>query len=63
MGVAVTRAVSFAMMGPARRYRPIKAETVARAMVAAADLERVGVYVYESDEIARIPGNVKGPLL
>jgi uncharacterized protein YbjT (DUF2867 family) len=56
VGIAVFRAVAPLLVGPARKYRPIAAETVARAMRAAARREGTGVRVYESDEIARLGG-------
>lgn len=44
------------MVGPLRRYRPIEAATVARAMVRLAKEETRGVRVLESDEIQQIGG-------
>jgi uncharacterized protein YbjT (DUF2867 family) len=43
--------VSVAMVGPLGRYRPVHADTVARAMLAAAATERPGVSIYEGQEI------------
>ncbi len=43
--------VGWVMMGPLARYRPIKAATVARAMVRVARDAPRGSHVYESDEI------------
>jgi uncharacterized protein YbjT (DUF2867 family) len=40
-----------AMVGPLKKYRPIPAEMIAKAMVQAATESRVGKYVYESDKI------------
>ncbi|HEX4573716.1 MAG TPA: NAD-dependent epimerase/dehydratase family protein [Gemmatimonadales bacterium] len=45
--------VSWALLGRLRVYRPIRAETVARAMVRVAREASRGVHVYASDEIAR----------
>jgi len=42
------------LVGPARRYRPIRAEVVARAMVAVAHRADQGVHVYESDRLAEL---------
>lgn len=42
------------MLGPLRKYRPIEADAVAAAMVAAAQVRTPGVHVYESDELQRI---------
>jgi len=50
----VMTATSFAMLGPFRKYRPIEAETIARAMLALADREVPGVRIYESDRIAEL---------
>jgi len=46
--------VGWVMMGPLARYRPIKAATVARAMVRVARDAPRGSHVYESDEIRRL---------
>lgn len=46
--------VGWTMMGPLARYRPIKAEVVARAMVRTAREAARGVHVHESDEIRRL---------
>ena len=45
---------SFAMSGPFRKYRPIEARAVARAMVSVAKENRSGINVYESDKIQAI---------
>lgn len=42
------------MLGPLRKYRPIRAEAVAAALVAAAQVRPPGVHVYESDELQRV---------
>jgi uncharacterized protein YbjT (DUF2867 family) len=47
VGIAVMRATAFAFAGPLKRYRAIKAEDVARALVAAARADTTGVAVYE----------------
>ncbi|HEX6911115.1 MAG TPA: oxidoreductase [Longimicrobium sp.] len=44
------------MVGPLRRYRPVEAATVARAMVRLARAQPRGVRVVESDEIQRMGG-------
>ncbi len=46
--VAAARLVSLAMLGPARRYRPIRADDVAKAMVAVARDSPPGIHVYEA---------------
>jgi uncharacterized protein YbjT (DUF2867 family) len=51
LATPVARAVAPLLAGPLRRYRPISAETVARAMVAAARRAEPGIHVYPSDRI------------
>jgi uncharacterized protein YbjT (DUF2867 family) len=41
------------LLGPLRKYRPIDADAVAAALVAAAQIRALGVHVYESDELQR----------
>jgi len=45
---AAARLFSIAMIGPARRYRPIRADDVAKAMVAVAQVSPPGAHVYEA---------------
>ncbi len=45
--------VAWAFVGPLARYRPIRAETVARAMVRVAREAPRGTHVYESEDIRR----------
>jgi uncharacterized protein YbjT (DUF2867 family) len=45
---AAARVLSFAMIGPASRYRPIRADDVAKAMAAVAEESPPGIHVYES---------------
>ena len=47
-------AVSFAMLGPARKYRPIKAEAVASAMVRVARQGFRGLHIFESGRIRKL---------
>jgi len=54
LGAPVLRALSVLMVGPARKFRPIAAETVARAMVAASNAPVRGTTIYESDRIAEL---------
>ncbi len=54
VGLAAFSAVSFAMVGPLRRYRPVAADDVARAMLDVARREIPGVNVYDSDRIEEI---------
>ncbi|MDP9348399.1 MAG: oxidoreductase [Gemmatimonadota bacterium] len=48
--------LGFLLVGPLRKYRPIQARTVARAMVRLAREGVRGVRVVESDEIERVGG-------
>jgi uncharacterized protein YbjT (DUF2867 family) len=50
-GIAAARLFSIALVGPARKYRPIKADTVASAMVAVARERPAGRRVYTIDEM------------
>ena len=47
----VLGALSFVLRGPFRKYRPIEAHTIARAMVTMAKRQPGGVRVIESDQI------------
>ncbi len=51
LGIAAARLVSGVLFGPARKYRPIKADTVARSMVVVAREGSAGAHVYTSDEM------------
>jgi uncharacterized protein YbjT (DUF2867 family) len=42
--------------GPFRKYRPIPAKTIARAMVQSALQERAGIHLWESDQIEKQAG-------
>jgi uncharacterized protein YbjT (DUF2867 family) len=44
--------LAFLLIGPARKYRPVRAATVAAAMVAVAKAAPAGINVFESDRIA-----------
>lgn len=54
LAIGAFTALAPLMVGPARKYRPIAAETVARAMRAVAREGRPGPHIYESDRIARL---------
>jgi uncharacterized protein YbjT (DUF2867 family) len=54
LGIGLASALSFAMVGPLRRYRPIAAAAVARAMIVVARQDIRGTVVYESERIAEI---------
>lgn len=45
------KAASFLLIGAWRKYKPIEAADVAKSMVAAANREIAGVYMYEYDEM------------
>ncbi len=51
LGVGAARVAQFAMAGKLRKYRPIEAATVAKAMVAAAKEGKPGRHIYHYDEI------------
>ncbi len=51
LGIAAARLVSGLLFGSARRYRPIKADTVARAMVVIAREGSPGAHIYYADEM------------
>ena len=54
MAMMLSPLVAWAFLGPLARYRPIKAETVARAMARVAREAPHAVHVYESDQIRRL---------
>ncbi len=51
VGMALFRAVSFSMVGGLRRFRSVRAEDVARAMVAAALEDKPGSHIYWHPDI------------
>ena len=51
IGMALAKPLSFVMVGGLRKYRPITAETVGKAMVNAASVGTSGTHVYEYEEI------------
>ncbi|WP_439880260.1 oxidoreductase [Pontibacter sp. MBLB2868] len=48
----IMKPLSGLMIGPLKDYKPIEAETVARAMLSAASQDEKGVHVHNSNEIA-----------
>lgn len=54
IGKAVVNAISFLLIGGWRKYKPIHAAEVAKAMVAAANKEVAGVHMYEYDEMQNL---------
>ena len=53
MAEKISRALSFLLLGPLRKYRPIEARAVAAAMIAIAKQQPAGIHIYESDRIAQ----------
>jgi uncharacterized protein YbjT (DUF2867 family) len=51
VGVAAFSVLSFALVGPLRRYRPVESADVAAAMLEAARRETPGVHVYGPERI------------
>jgi uncharacterized protein YbjT (DUF2867 family) len=47
----ISRALPFLFMGALRKYKPIPAYKVAKAMVKAANARRKGCFIYESDQL------------
>ncbi len=54
MGKGFMKAISFLLLGGWRKYRPIAAADVAKAMVAAANKEIAGVHMYEYDQMQKL---------
>ena len=54
LGIAVASALQWAMIGGLRKYRPISAITVARAMIAAAARPATGQSIYEYEAIVEL---------
>ena len=54
IGIAASAVIAPFMLGPMRKYRPIAAETVARAMLKVAWANRRGNHVYPSDTISEL---------
>ena len=54
VAIPLAKIFQFLLMGGLRRYRPIAAQTVGRAMVAAAKTDREGAFIWEFDEITRL---------
>ena len=55
-GIWIARLFQFALAGPLRRYRPVAAQVVGRAMVAAARDTQAAKAVHEYDAIRRLAG-------
>ncbi|HEY5039084.1 MAG TPA: oxidoreductase, partial [bacterium] len=50
----VLKPLPFLFVGPLQKYRPIQAQTIARAMVKTAQTNLVGVHVWESNQIEKL---------
>jgi uncharacterized protein YbjT (DUF2867 family) len=57
IATAVAPLLNFAMAGGLRRYRAIRAASVGKAMVAAAQQEKRGTLVYQYEEIRKLAGS------
>lgn len=54
LGIAMGSLLAPFMVGPARRFRPIAGEAVARALTVLARDPGTGVHIHESDQLARV---------
>lgn len=54
LAARIMKPLSSLMVGPLKKYRPIEAETVAKAMLYAAQQQQRGVHIYPSDKIAEL---------
>lgn len=54
IGGVVSKPLSFAMVGVLKRYRPIEAHLIAKAMYIVAQRNATGFNIYESEEIRQI---------
>jgi uncharacterized protein YbjT (DUF2867 family) len=54
IGEVVSGLFSFAFIGSFKKYKPISAETVAKAMIKTSLSDKTGVYIFESDEISSL---------
>lgn len=59
IGKGVMKVLGILFIGPLRKYKAIHGVTVARAMVKTALQNKSGTFVYASDEIVKIGGEVK----
>ena len=56
IGIRLFQGISPLLIGPARKYRPIAAATVAQAMLKSAFSDLAGSHAYPSDAIAAMVG-------
>src|SRR5215472_17379832 len=59
IAMATLPLLNFVMVGRTRRYRAISAAVVGKAMVASAQQERCGTFVYEYEELRRLAALVR----
>jgi len=50
-GIKLMKSVSFLLIGPLSKYKPVEAEKVAKSMVVTAKRELPGINIFESDKI------------
>jgi uncharacterized protein YbjT (DUF2867 family) len=50
----IMTSLEFMLIGPLRKYRPIQARAVARAMIKLSERKRQGVFIHESEEIKKL---------
>lgn len=53
VGLTVLNTLSFVLIGGLKKYKPINAATVAKAMARIASTTNPGIHIYESDQIAK----------
>jgi uncharacterized protein YbjT (DUF2867 family) len=54
--IKLAPAMAFLLIGPLRKYRPISADAVAKAMVSIAEEPLSGIVIYESNRLQEIAG-------
>lgn len=59
IGKNIATPLSFLLLGPLKKYRPIKGESVANAMIYIGKQNQRGTYVYPSHEIQKISDRAK----
>lgn len=58
LAIPAAKIFQFLLMGSLRKYRPISAATVGRAIVAAAKADRKGPFIWQYDEIKRLAPSI-----
>src|SRR5215471_19233315 len=59
VAIPLAKMFQFLLIGGLRRYRPIPAQTVGRAMVAAGKADREGPFIWQFDEIKRLANSAQ----